>query len=264
MRVINLVKEGAGYPKAAVSEGIVNAGGTVEYATEHASAVITWNSYGASKKRAELVTQCGGMHLVMENGYLKREAGYYAVGLNGYSGLDTRVLRNVCSDRFNELNLPLSMWRDNPNGYILVCAQRGGDYSPLAMSNTWPDWIIKQIRKHTRRPIVYRPHPERRKVPDRLDNVIIEESLSLNELLEDAYCMVTHSSNSGHDALLMGVPVVYSNHHAAFTKLGSYIKKGFDELHKPSIRRSYFNQLAHRQFTLKEISQGDIWNVFSQ
>lgn len=262
MRVFNYVRAGNDYPKSAVNYGIINSGNEPEHNYHQANAIVTWNNYGTAKKIADKIVANGGIHLAMENGYMLREEGWYAVGLNGYAGLDKRNVNPAGTDRFNSLDLPISMWNNNERGHILVCAQRGGGYSPLAMNNDWPNWIIKQIRKYTRKPIVFRPHPARRRVPDILDNVIIEESLSLQDLLEDAYCLVTHSSNCGNEALLAGIPVVCTSEYASFAKQASRLGDGFASLYKAKNRRAYFNQLACRQFSLKEISQGDIWNVF--
>jgi len=118
-----------------------------------------------------------------------------------------------CSrDRLEPLGLVASF---KPRGEkVLIVGQR-----PDLDNQLKP--CIEKIRKNTKRQIVFRPHPnmyhphqrEEYDVPydtlsadcDKIDSKSIQ---SLNEDLDDAWCVVTHSSIVGVTALMRGIPVM--------------------------------------------------------
>jgi hypothetical protein len=108
-------------------------------------------------------------------------------------------------------------WRTAGN-HILLCLQRDGGWSMDGMRVVdWAISTISELRKHTDRPIVIRPHPGDKRAAaymndfsknNLLQNVIVNNSH--NPLIRDLkYCWATvaHNSSPTVGAALEGVPI---------------------------------------------------------
>lgn len=257
--VYSFVRRRPEYPWEAVERGIRNAGyvqgkGGVSFAKNNA--LITWNCYGGNKRAAQQMRQAGGVHCVMENGYLRRSDGYYIVSRDGHNGLASHLVRNTGPERFEKLNLRIEPWRRS-GSVVLVCGQRGGSYNELAMSNEWPQDVLCRLRKFTDREIWYRPHPGRTRLPAVLPEncKVVSNEEPLREQLKHAHALVVWTSNAAHEALLMGVPVIYEGPSLAAAELSV---PGVENVEAPvyADRRQYFWDLAWQQWNAEEINKG--------
>jgi hypothetical protein len=77
------------------------------------------------------------------------------------------------------------------------------------------------------------------------------------EALRDAWAVVTISSNSGHEALLAGVPV-FCDSRAMYAALANTSLAALEEPHfpAPAELRRYLARVAYAQWTLAEIETG--------
>jgi hypothetical protein len=114
-------------------------------------------------------------------------------------------------DRLEDLGLmPMKLPRGEN---ILICGQRPDLDSQLAPA-------IEAMREASYRKIVYRPHPNSWRIrenyvpPFPFDEISMDDRAichssraSLQRDLDDAWCVVTHSSIVGVQALLRGIPV---------------------------------------------------------
>lgn len=269
MRAFILVRNQVNYPWQAIMEG-VRACGDKAIAGYHNDpldaqcAVVTWNDYGLASHVAGRARKAGGKHIVFENGYVAREDGFYAVGLNGVNGNDAQIVKVCGATRWSSLGVPMYPWRYNHDGYILVCGQRGGGYNMMAMPNEWPQRILEQLRHVTDRKILYRPHPERARLPESLPShtCVVRADMPIDYWLQNAFACVVYTSNAATDALLQGVPVFYDGPTIACAALA---QRGIQTIDKPVYpdREPFFWALAYRQWHEDEIKRGLPWRCLA-
>lgn len=130
----------------------------------------------------------------------------------------------------------------------------------LGDPNEYAEKIIGKIRRHTRKPISYRPKPSwAGALPiDGVHFSIAPETIL--GALHHAHALVTHGSNACFEAVSQGVPCVV---------IGNAIARPISSTSIPEIvnprlatddeRRSWFSYLAYCQYTLGEMSRGNTW-----
>jgi len=203
--------------------------------------------------------------VVLEVGGIKRGT-TWKVGLNGinrnaYFGDDGNT-----SDRRISLGLKLKPWRTDGK-YILIAGQHDKSLQWEGMPSV-SNWFLQTydtIRKHTDRPILFRPHPRCRlpHIERGLKNVIRQEPVKIGGTYDDfdmgfdnIWATISHSSNPGIHSIISGVPSFVSNHSLAYD-----VANDIDFLHdieNPVIpdRTQWLNDYAHTEYTIQEIAQG--------
>ena len=269
MKVYLVVKNMPDYPYNAIEQGFKAHNNTVINAYPEPTkndfsdcVIVTWNFYGKLNERmVNRVIQGGGKHIVFENGYLSPLSGnrYYAI--NNAHHLEIGSQRfDTDPSRFDRLNLTIKEY-DKNSVFILVCAQRGGKYSDLAMPRIWPEQVIGHLRKITDLPIIYRPHPEKKKLLTmQWDNVFISKNISLVSDLNNAKACIIYTSNAGNHALLNGVPVFYCGAKCACQQLALTDISRINNPLYPTYRRAFFAHLLNHQYTENEIKRGTAWD----
>lgn len=136
--------------------------------------------------------------------------------------------------RWNDLKIPeFTITKKLGNGPIIVFGQLG-HYASFQFDNyqTWLQTTLRQVRKATKRPIIFRAHPKVLYYQTRLEANFCrrygikysakhhvklhgrhskQHSYSIENIskyLKNAFCCVTHNSGAGVVALMQGVPVV--------------------------------------------------------
>ena len=203
--------------------------------------------------------------VVLEVGGIQRNT-TWKVGLNGinrdaYFGPD-----NNDSKRAKKLGLDCRPWRTDGE-YILICGQHDKSYqwSHMPPMSTWVMNTISEIRQHTDRPILFRPHPrcplphiekEFKKVfrqdPQHVRGTYDDFDMQFNNI----WATVSYSSNPGIHSVLSGIPSFVSTHSLAYD-----VANDIDFLHdieNPIMpdRTQWLNDYAHTEYTVQEISQG--------
>lgn len=187
---------------------------------------------------------------------------------------------NRPSDRWDQIqrdqNIEIKDWRKDGD-YVLVLLQRPGDSSLknlLAKYGTYDNFLsstIKEIRKHTNRPIRIRMHPLRK---DRqqaiieklnLKNVIISDNTQGAGLLEggdglqkdfdNAWCVVGFNSNALTESVCEGIPT-FSLCPSSMAWDCSNIN--LTDIDNPKLydRQQWLNNLGYCQWREDEIAQG--------
>ena len=204
--------------------------------------------------------------LVLEVGGIKRGK-TWKVGLNGinrdaYWG----DISNSNNDRAVSLGLTLKPWR-NDGEHILICGQhdKSLQWQNMPRMSTWVIRIIEEIQKHSKRPILFRPHPRctlehiekefknvKRQDPNHVSGTYDDFDLGFS----NAWATVSYSSNPGIHSILNGVPAFVGPASLAYDAAND-----IDFLHdienplKPD-RQQWLNNYAWTEFTIEEISQG--------
>jgi hypothetical protein len=116
------------------------------------------------------------------------------------------------------LGIVLKPHRTNLQGYILIGMQRDGGFAMKTLSPmTWLQQKIVDIRKHTRRPIVIRPHPGQYNMQDFAAysgkdasrnnvRVIDPKDSKLIDDLQQAHAAVFFNSSASVASVLEGIP----------------------------------------------------------
>lgn len=200
--------------------------------------------------------------IVLETGGIRRGT-TWKVGLNGINRDAYFAPSNNDSSRALQLGLSLRPWQQEGK-YILICGQHD-------KSEQWQgqpcitDWLIntvREIRKHTDRSIVFRPHPRCPvKIQDKKLDIVFQKPMKSPGSYDDydlrfqgAHCVVSWSSNPGVHAVINGIPAFVGPSSLAYP-VGNTDYSLIESPLMPD-RTQWLNDYAHTEYTLDEISTG--------
>ena len=227
---------------------------------------VLWNGRMLPNKQIwEHYRQQGKPVIVVEIGGIKRGT-TWKVGLNGINRDGCFGDGHSSNDRALELGLSLKQWRTKGE-HILICGQHDKSLQWQHMSSM-SNWFLQthdKIRKHTDRPIVFRPHPRCRleHIERGLRHVYRQEPRKISGSyddfdmgFDDVHCTISYSSNPGIHSILNGVPAFVSTHSLAYP-----VSNDIDFLHdieNPLMpdRTQWLNDYAWTEFTVEEIAAG--------
>lgn len=194
---------------------------------------------------------------------------------------------NVGPERWNKFeektNIKIKDWK-SPGSNILLMGQKEGDSALVRLYDQgyksfydWAIYAIKELRKHTDRPIVVRPHPRGagkslnkfvRQI-DRFSNVTITKNVTrggnqggpgLEEDLATAYCVVTFNSLSSVEAVVRGIPVFAFDGGCMTWPIAH---KSFAEIEKIKYNidiQEWKNKIAYTFWNKQEVKSGECWD----
>tara|TARA_R110002072_G_scaffold110721_2_gene238643 strand:+ start:3085 stop:3987 length:903 start_codon:yes stop_codon:yes gene_type:complete len=209
----------------------------------------------------------------------------FRVGVNGFLWDDADWgFEHIHTDRSkkvferNGYDVDINWKQDGE--YILLCMQKVGDASLRGADVfTWTQDTVEQIRKHTNRKIIIRPHPLYRK--SALHHKLKEKVLAvadvhwqeadltkpdfvpIAEQLNNAWCTVTYSSGTGIDAVINGVPNVACDTGSMVYDVSS---KDIADIEDPyrGEKSVWSNKIAHCQWSIEEFESGECWQHVSK
>jgi hypothetical protein len=203
--------------------------------------------------------------IVLEVGGIKRGT-TWKVGLNGINRDGDYLPDSNDSTRASLQGLKLKPWRTTGD-FILVCGQHNKSlqWQDMPSISNWFLNIYDEIRKHTDRPILLRPHPRCRldQIERGLRNVHRQEPMQLvntyddfDMTFNDIWATVSHSSNPGAQSIIAGVPSFVSPSSLAYDVANDI--DFFHDIEDPLMpdRTQWLNDYAWTEFTVEEISQG--------
>jgi hypothetical protein len=209
----------------------------------------------------------------------------FRVGVNGFLWDDANWgFEHIEDDRSKKVFErngydPDVPWKQDGE-YILLCMQKVGDASLRdADVFEWTENTVNDIRKHTDRKIIIRPHPLYRK--SSLHNTLKEKVLnvsnthwqetdllkdgfvSIQEQLQKAWCTVTYTSGSGIDAVINGIPNIACDTGSMVYDVSS---KDIAEVENPyrGEKKEWTNRIAHCQWSIEEFESGECWKHVSK
>jgi len=206
--------------------------------------------------------------VVLEVGGIKRNE-TFKVGINGVNREADFANENVDGERWKKLNIKLKPWQ--PTGdTIIICGQhhQSHQWRNNPTMNLWFEQQINEIRKHTDRPIIVRPHPRNPigldtkrwknvsyKIPQRDYNTI--DDTDFKETLKHAWAVINYSSNPAMMAVFNGIPVFVSAQSLCYDVGNNNLNK----INNPVMpdRQNWANRLAYTEWTTEEIRQGLPW-----
>lgn len=162
--------------------------------------------------------------------------------------------------RFKRFGYKIAPWRESsPTSHILIAGMgpKGAaaeGYHP----GQWESEAVRIIRRHTKRPIIYRPKPNwAGALPIPGAQFTKPDSIKLELQLAGAHAVVSHHSNTNVEGLLHGIP--------SFTEGGIAVGMGLSDLSQienpvlPDGRDQWLNDLAWVQWTVAEMRDGLAW-----
>ena len=203
--------------------------------------------------------------IVLEIGGIKRGT-TWKVGLNGINRDGDNLSDSNDSTRASLQGLKLKAWR-TAGEHILICGQhdKSLQWQGMPRMSNWFLNTYDEIRKHTDRPIIFRPHPRCRleHIERGLRHVTRQEPRHVNGTYDsfdmgfnNIHCTISYSSNPGIHSIIEGVPAFVSPSSLAYD-----VGNDIDFLHdieQPLMpdRTQWLNDYAHTEWTVEEISQG--------
>jgi len=225
--------------------------------------VPDWNApdhavYGMWRVQMELVRKFrrdGRPFWYIDNGWFRNigereiERRWYRVTRNGMA---PRLLPGRTMDRAGMFHVKIQPWRTGGR-HVLVCLPYnqefakgfGVDYSQ------WLTGLQRLLPTITDRPIKWREKPRD-----------VTKIQPLAVALQDAWCLVTHSSNAAVEAALMGVPVFCEpTCGAAMVGCADFTK--IEDPVRPDNREEWIASLMWQQFSLAEFRSGLAWKTLA-
>ena len=209
----------------------------------------------------------------------------FRVGVNGFLWDDASWgFEHITSDRSHKVFKrngynPNIKWSTSGD-YILLCMQKVGDASMRGADVfEWTETTVNELRKHTDRKIMIRPHPLYRKstlhkalqekvlrVADvhwQETDLLQEGFITVQEQLQKAWCTVTYTSGSGIDAVLQGIPNIACDTGSMVYDVSS---KKISEVENPyrGDRLKWNNKISHCQWSIEEFESGECWEHVSK
>jgi hypothetical protein len=254
----------------AFEKSLRNAGHIVTESNMHADVAVIWSvlfngRMTGNKPIWEYYRKTGRKVIVLEVGGIKRGT-TWKVGLNGINRDAYFGDNNNDDSRKRVLGLLEKPWRSNGE-YILICGQhdKSLQWRNLPRMSNWFLNTYDEIRKHTDRPIIFRPHPRCRleHIERGLKHVYRQEPQHVHGTYDDfdmgfdnIYCTISHSSNPGIHSVINGVPSFVSTSSLAYD-VGNDIEFLHD-IENPLMpdRTQWLNDYAYTEYTIEEISAG--------
>lgn len=203
--------------------------------------------------------------IVLEVGGIQRGTSW-KVGLNGINRDAYFGDTGNDNTRAKKLGLSIKPWRSNGE-FILIAGQheKSEQWRNMPRMSQWVISIIDEIRKHTDRSILFRPHP-RCPLPNiekEFKNVYRQEPKHVSNTYDDfdmqfdnIWATISHSSNPGIHSVISGVPSFVSNSSLAYDVANDI--EFLHDIENPLMpdRQQWLNDYAWTEFTVEEISQG--------
>ena len=206
--------------------------------------------------------------------YIDHNSRYLRYSLNG-PFYDRAEYANYNSnpDKWNEisqvLDVKLQSPQTNSHGHILICMQRDGGFAMKTLKPLeWLSQKIQQIREHSQRPIVIRPHPGDYRPQDFVQyhgqhnlTVIDPSTTQLIDNLKGAYAAVFFNSSASVAAVCAGIPIFVDDQSCVAWKVAN---RDIAQIESPATfkREQWLYDLAAAHWSDQDAQQGRIWQKF--
>jgi hypothetical protein len=197
--------------------------------------------------------------IVAEVGMIQRGQ-TWKIGVNG-TGVGSYNFDNLVPNRAATLGLSLKPWRSGANIVIAMQRHDSQQWAGLPGVNTWLANVVKEIKQHSNRPIVVRPHP-RGACPLPKGCLIDKPRMTVgtyddfdfDRVLSSAHCVLNWNSGPGPQAVIAGVPAFVGPDSLAST-VANWDLSQIENPPRPD-RTVWLEQLAHTEWTVEEIRSG--------
>jgi hypothetical protein len=167
------------------------------------------------------------------------------------------------------LHIELQPPQLNTQGHILICMQRDGGFAMKALNPLeWLDQKIQQIRKHSQRPIVIRPHPGDYRPKDFVQyhtqpgiKLVDPLNTQLVDNLNGAHAAVFFNSSASVAAVCAGIPVFADDVSCVAWTVAN---QDISQIGSPATfaREQWLYDLAAAHWSDADAQAGRIWKKF--
>lgn len=250
---------------AAFKQGAQIAGFAVGSHDLTADAAVIWSRLWAGRMRENQVIwqrfhDSGRPVIVLEVGTLRRNHTWrmslHRPGRADFFG------HGIDIDRPAKLGLSVRPWRSSGEHILIACQRTDSQqWAGQPAVEQWLGQIMEILSRHTKRPIMIRPHP-RQRLP-RLEHHHIVNPLPLAgsyddfdfaKSLHNAHAVVNFNSGPGIISVLNGVPAFVGASSLA-APVGNLDLAAIESPLMPD-RNRWLLELAHTEWTVDELSTG--------
>jgi hypothetical protein len=247
----------------AFATGIISLGHEVVEDNEDISVIWSVLWWGRMQSNQQVYQQClnkGRPILIIEVGNLKRGMTWRIASqhINNF-GIFGNLL-DLDLSRPQKLGIYLNPPVSKRRNEILIATQhsRSLQWEGQPTMELWIRNTIAQIKKHTDRRIVVRPHP-RSQIREKFVDAVIELPRKIPSSYDDFdinynyHCVINHNSGPCVQAAINGTPVICDKSSLAYP-----MSEKWENLENPLLpdREEWFLKLTHTEWTVEEISQG--------
>jgi hypothetical protein len=196
--------------------------------------------------------------LVLEVGMLDRGQ-TWKLGIGG-TGLSNYSMNDLDLSRPSKLNVCCKPWTYNGQD-IVIALQRTDSQQWIDQSSNWLSVTVDQIKRHTSRRIIIRPHPRQSvdipkgctvQIPQKITSTY--DDFDFASGLATAWAVVNWCSGPGVRAVLSGIPAFVGPHSLA-APVGNLDLNNIENPVRPD-RESWLVALSHTEWTLEELASG--------
>lgn len=255
---------------SAFENGLYENGDSQTQNIDEADAVVIWSVLfaGRMSPNREIWEICKVLKkpvVVLEVGAIKRGI-TWKVGIGGINRKATFV-KPFEENRYEKIGISLAPWKTG-DGYVTIFTQRPDSWQWEGMCSveTWIATTVKEIRRHTDRKIIVRPHP-RDYITDwnvlsglhvylSIPKGIGVDMFDHERVFKETYFAVNHSSGPSVQSVISGIHTSCSVDSLAFD-----VSDSIENIENPSNkeREQWANMIAHTEWTIEEIKAGIPW-----
>ena len=195
---------------------------------------------------------------------------YLRYSINGVFGNTGEYCNDTPTDlQWNkikrDLGVELKPWSINEREFVLLCLQRNGGWSMIGKDVVvWANHKIAEIRRHTTRPIIVRPHPGDKKAPEYCklingENVRISFEPMIEHDLAKSCVTIGYNSSPLVASVIEGVPIICED--PASSQVGEVCHTDLSQLSalKPIDRESWIRKIAQCHRSFADLRSGECW-----
>lgn len=182
--------------------------------------------------------------------------GYHKVAVNSRHPTAYFQNRPKNSDRFARLRVPILPYKRTGTHILLAGMGAKGAAFEGFKANEWEEAAVREIRRFTDRPIIYRPKPSWRGALA-IAGTLFDTNESLEPALEDCHAVVTHHSNVAVDGLVAGIPAF--SWHGVANPLSLRDLALIETPLYPEHREQWAWDIAYTQWRPDEMRTGACW-----
>jgi hypothetical protein len=170
-------------------------------------------------------------------------------------------------DRWKLLDVELAERRTDGRNIVIAASSHKYHLTyGLPDPTEWVASLVAEIRRHTDRPIVYRPKPSWGAAVPVEGTIFDHQGKSpFSDVLRDAWCVVTYGSMACVEAIASGIPCIVLGNAVARPIASTDVADIEAPLWVgPKTRRQWASDLAYCHWRLAELDDGTAWRTIME
>lgn len=222
-----------------------------------------------SKRLFDRCIAAGVVPILLDKGYSRhrREGGrvweFWRVSVGSHHPTRFLAEDRLSKKRAETMELDIRNWRKH--GFQIVIAGSSAKYHEfygLPDPTTWAAGVAAEIRRHTDKPIIYRPKPSWKEAVPIEGAYFSDGTENIGDTMRNAWALVTHGSNACFEAALAGIPSIVLGDGVA----APISSRSLKHINAPELgeRGQWLGNLMYWQWTEREMQRGAAWNFLRE